>query len=62
MAVFGNILMSLVTSLQLVFAFAFIPTVWTNQAAINILKVALHATAQGSTEGDQGTVLPTTQT
>lgn len=63
-AVFGNILISLVASLQLVYAFAFIPTVWTNQAAINILKVSLHATAQGGREGDQGTVLPesTTQT
>lgn len=48
MAVFGNLIMPLVAFLQLVFAFAFIPSVYPNQAAINILKVALHATEQGT--------------
>lgn len=56
--VFGNLIMPLVASLQLVFAFAFIPSVCPNQAAINILKVALHATAHWGEEGDRGAVLP----
>lgn len=50
-AVFGTLLMPLVSSLQLLFAFAFIPSVCPNQGAINIFKVVLHAAAQGGRGG-----------
>ena len=57
-AVFGTLLMPLVASLQLLFAFAFIPSVCPNQGAINIFKVVLHAAAQGGRGGKLRSIAP----